>query len=114
MIEWNVFSPKVSANDALGNVVVEVGYSVYARLDDQIVQGDFGQVRLSDPDPNSFIAMSDLSKDVVMGWAKDALGADKVAEMESKVNDLVTARLQTISNESPTNESQVKEAHFSW
>ena len=109
MIEWNVYAPKVTEHNNFGNVVVEVGYSVYARLEDQIVQGDFGKIQLSDPDPKSFIPLQDLVKDVVIRWVKDTLGAEKVAEMESKLNDLVAARLQAVNSQSPT-----KEAHFSW
>lgn len=109
MIEWNVYEPQVVEENDLVDVVVKVGYSVYARLDEQIVQGDFGQIKLSDPDPNSFIPMENLTKDVVIGWVKDVLGADKVAEMESKLNDLVTIHTQVVDSEPPA-----KEAHFIW
>jgi hypothetical protein len=110
MIEWNVYSPKVMQANNLNNVVVEVMYSVYARLDDQIVQGDFGSIHLFDPSPNSFLAFEDLSRAVVIQWAKDALGADAVAKMESKLNSLVAERLEKSRVPDATNEPM----HFVW
>mgnify|MGYP001057527911 FL=1 len=50
-----------------------------------------------------FIPYEDLTEEIVLGWVKEALGADKVAEVELTVNQLAATKKQEIEN--PTVES---------
>ena len=50
-----------------------------------------------------FIPYEDLTEEIVISWVKEALGADKVAEVELAVNQLAITKKQEIEN--PTVES---------
>lgn len=50
-----------------------------------------------------FIPYEDLTEDIVIGWVKEALGAEKVSEVEIAVNQLALTKKQEINN--PTVES---------
>jgi hypothetical protein len=94
-MEWNVYSPKVIEDAALGNVVIEVGYSLYQKFDAEVVQGAYGTVTLAAPNPLSFTPFESLSKDTVLSWVKDALGEQTVSDMESELAELVAKREQS-------------------
>jgi hypothetical protein len=108
-MEWNVYGPKVVEDATLGQVVVEVGYSLYQKFDAEVVQGAHGSVTLAAPNPSSFTALGDLSKDTVVSWVKQALGEQAVADMERKLSELVAKR-----EESVPALSQAAPAAFSW
>ena len=63
--------------------------------------GAYGSIGFSDPDPKSFIPYTDLTKDTVVGWVKNALGKDKVTEMEAALTS------QLDSQEHPKNASGI-------
>jgi len=45
-----------------------------------------------------FIPYEDLTEEIVIGWVKDSLGADKVMETETHVNTLAATKKQEIEN----------------
>lgn len=59
--------------------------------------GAYGSIGFQRPD--SLIAFDDLTETQVIGWVKDALGADKVSEveaaLEARIAELITPSTQT-------------------
>lgn len=47
---------------------------------------------------SEFIPYEDLTEEIVIGWVKEALGADAVAETEAGVNLLANTKKQDIEN----------------
>lgn len=60
--------------------VFTVHYTVHAE-DGTYSAGAYGSMGLERPD--SFIPFDDLTEDMVIGWVKDKLGDEKVAEIEA-------------------------------
>ena len=54
-------------------------YTVSA-ADDTYSSGAYGNINFERPD--TLIAFADLTSDIVVGWVKDALTAEKVTEVE--------------------------------
>tara|TARA_R110001592_G_C12995832_1_gene735469 strand:+ start:582 stop:893 length:312 start_codon:yes stop_codon:yes gene_type:complete len=40
----------------------------------------------------AFVAYADISEDIAIGWAKDALGADKVKEIEKNIANKISLK----------------------
>ena len=47
--------------------------------------GAYGSVGFSDPEAGDYTPFDQLTKDQVIGWVKDALGAEQVASLEANV-----------------------------
>ena len=67
----------------------DVVYLVHWNCTDEDADGNtgrcYGTVGLSTDDLSSFTPYADITEEQAIGWAKDALGADKVAETEASV-----------------------------
>jgi hypothetical protein len=61
--------------------VYTVHYSVDAK-DDAYSAGAYGSINLERPE-GDLVPFADLTAEIVIGWLKDKLGADKVAEVEA-------------------------------
>ena len=68
---------------------------------DLYTTSSYGSVGFPDPDPDNFIPYEDLTSGQVIDWVQDALGAEKVVEME----DALSANLD--SEITPTSESGI-------
>ena len=56
----------------------------------------YGSIKIAEADSSSFTAYSDITKDLAISWAKDALGSDKVTEIETNI------AAQTTESKTPT------------
>jgi hypothetical protein len=63
--------------------------------------GSYGSIGFSDPDPENFIPYDELELETVITWVQDALGEEKVAEMEAALSS------QLDSQQTPTDGSGV-------
>ena len=73
--------------------VIQVDYSVQTTSETASVYNG-GQVTLEyDASDSSFVPLSDLTEEVVMGWVKDSLGEEVVSEMETTGTEKVNAQL---------------------
>ena len=50
----------------------------------------YGSVKLAEADAESFIALASVTKDNLIAWAKDAIGADEVAAIETRIAAQIT------------------------
>ena len=48
--------------------------------------GSYGSIGFSDPDPENFIPYDQLTESQVISWVQDALGEEKVIEMEDALS----------------------------
>lgn len=55
--------------------------------------GAYGSVGFGEPDPNNYTPFDELTKDQVIGWVKDALGAEQVASIESSLQAQIQEKL---------------------
>ena len=62
---------------------------------------DYGAVHLAAPDAGSFIALASITKDDLIAWVKNTLGADEVTEIETRI------AAQIIESKAPTKFSGV-------
>ena len=62
--------------------VFAVHYTVNAD-DGTYSAGAYGSLGLEAPDPDSMIPFDNLTEEMVVGWVKEKLGAEKVAEVEA-------------------------------
>jgi len=67
----------------------DVVFNVHWNCQDEDANGNagrcYGTVGISTDDLSSFTPYADITETQAIGWAKDALGADKVAETEASV-----------------------------
>ena len=61
----------------------------------------YGSVGFPDPDPDNFTPYEDLTSSQVIGWVQDALGAEKVVEMEDALSTNLDSEI------TPTSESGI-------
>jgi hypothetical protein len=59
--------------------------------EDQFTASCYGEVKLNQADPNSFIDLNNTTEDNVVKWVKDALG-DKLADYEHIVQERINAQ----------------------
>ncbi len=71
-----------SAIDGLEQVVTVAHYRVNAEDDTKpgVIGTAYGAVSLGAPPPASFTPLASVTKAMIIGWTKDALGADAVAD----------------------------------
>ena len=74
---------KVAGKDG---VITEVGFAVFAGEEPEGLRGRaLGSVTLPPPESDKpFVEAENVTKDILLAWAKDALGADGIAEYEAK------------------------------
>ena len=76
---WNIVNLERHTADG---VVFTVHYTVNAE-DGTYSAGAYGSLGLKAPEPGSMTPFDSLTKEIVVGWAKDKLGDEKVAEIET-------------------------------
>ena len=96
---WTINNLEREVSDGYDNVA---HYSVVAISDTLDPEGNpynsgaYGSIGFQRPD--TLIPFDDLEKDQVIGWVKDALGADKVSEveaaLEARIVELITPSKQ--------------------
>lgn len=77
-ITWNIANLERETADGY---VYTVHYTVDAK-DDTYSAGAYGSIGLERPE-GELIAFAELTAEVVVGWVKDQLGEEKVAEVEA-------------------------------
>jgi hypothetical protein len=89
-VTWDCKTVKV--NTELGdytNVVSYVDWKVIATtmtVEEEILSEELtGTQEISMNEDSDFISFNDLSNDIVYGWVKDAIGQEKVYELERSV-----------------------------
>ena len=84
-VTWDVVAlDATKAVGSLSDVVTTVHWT------DSDPHGDhtgssYGVVGLSEADSGSFTAYADITKDNAIAWAKDALGTDRVTDIETSI-----------------------------
>jgi hypothetical protein len=78
IVIWNVAQLEREVKDGC---VLTVHYTVDAK-DDVYSAGAYGAIGLERPE-SGLIPFSELTPELVMSWVKDALGEEKVAEVEA-------------------------------
>jgi len=63
-------------------VVYTVHYTIDA-FDGTYRSGAYGSLGLEPPEPDSLIPYADLTLELVVGWIKEKIGEEKVAEIEA-------------------------------
>jgi hypothetical protein len=63
-------------------VVFTVHYTISAK-DGTYSSGAYGSLGLEPPDPETMIPFAQLTEEIVVGWVKEKLTEEKVAEIES-------------------------------
>ena len=76
--EWKIANLERHTADG---VVYSVHYTVNAD-DGTYSAGAYGSLGLEAPEPDSMIPFDQLTEEIVVGWVKDKLGDEKVAEVE--------------------------------
>jgi hypothetical protein len=77
-----------------GNGVIRVHWRAEAR-EDSYYDSVYGDVSLTpDYQDENFIPYAELTEEIVIGWVKDALGAEKVQEYEN----LLAAQIERQKN----------------
>lgn len=77
-VTWNIANLERETADGY---VYTVHYTVDAK-DDTYAAGAYGSIGLERPE-DEMIPFAELTPEVVVGWVKDQLGEEKVAEVEA-------------------------------
>lgn len=94
-LTWGVDTMEVTyAEGALSDVVTSIAWRLTA-IDGEYVDPDgvtrplsastVGSVAITQPDPDDFTPYADIAESQAVEWAKDALGEDRVAALETQV-----------------------------
>ena len=86
---WNIANLERETADGY---VFTVHYTVDAK-DDTYSTGAYGSIGLERPDTN-MIPFADLTPEIVVGWVKDKLGDEKVAEIEAALQAQIEEQRQ--------------------
>ena len=57
----------------------------------------YGSVGFSDPDPATFVPFSDLTKEEVINWVFDVLGADQIVSIEEGLYNQIQQKINPTS-----------------
>jgi hypothetical protein len=110
-LTWKVDTMEVTYTESgLSDVVTSVAWRATA-TDGTFVDPDgvtrplsastVGSVQITPPDPNNFTPYANITEAQAVGWAKDALGNEKVSEIEAQVNAAVEEK-KTPTSGTPT------------
>jgi hypothetical protein len=73
-------------------VVFAVHYTIDA-VDGEYSSGAYGSIGVAgDPNQKNFVAFENLTKETVIQWVKDQLGADKIVEIEAALAGQIEAK----------------------
>lgn len=93
-ITWDIATLERQLSDGM---VTTVHYTVSAE-DQGKTSGAYGSLGLDPADPNNFIAYNDLTKAEVIGWVKDKLGTEQVANIETGLENQIQQELNPTSS----------------
>lgn len=110
-ITWQVDTMKVTYTEGtLSDVVTSVAWRATA-TDGTFVDPDgmtrplssttVGSIQVTPPDPDSFTPYSDVTEAQALGWAKDALGDERVSEIAEQVSASVQEKKTPTSGTPP-------------
>jgi len=89
-VTWNVVSLDTTKTvGSLSDVVTTVHWTA-SDVDGDHTGSSYGSVGLAEADSGSFTAYADITKDNAVAWAKAALGADEVANIETSIAAQIT------------------------
>ena len=91
---WKILNMEHKTSDGF---VIEVT-SVYEKQDGLGYASELFSSIFEDVVGPDFIPYEDLTEDLVISWVKEALGANKVTEVELAVNQLAITKRQEIEN----------------
>lgn len=94
-ITWSIAELK-SKSDT--KVVIDVTAIVSFELDGYTDRAVRGAKFEGDPTSPSFIPFENLTEEIVIGWVKEQLGPDEIADMEDNVKKRIEQRIQSIKN----------------
>jgi len=115
MQEWHVSAPRKENVNGMKDVVTSVFLSLYEKIGDTVVQGWHGRVYLNPPDPASFTDFDSLTKDQVLGWAKNILGAHLTSKEEASLAEAVSIRQEWLANVAAMPDATTQApSDFSW
>ena len=91
VFNWSVVGLKAKQEDGgLQDVVKWVDYVVHA-ADGVVSASTSGTVRLSSPSSGDFVSLDQLTPELAVIWAQEALGEDSVALILSTLEDAISA-----------------------
>jgi hypothetical protein len=93
-MSWKIINMEHNTSDGF---VIEVT-SAYEKQDGAGYASDVFLNNFEDIVGPDFIPYEDLTEDLVIGWVKDALGAEVVAKIELDVDTLAAAKKEEIEN----------------
>lgn len=88
---WKVERLEVDSIEGLTDVVVNVHWRVFGETGTA-----YGTVSLPMPTSGDFIPFEELTEEIVIAWAKIALGEESVANAEAAANALPRAPAPTL------------------
>tara|TARA_A100001515_G_scaffold14421_1_gene10767 strand:- start:293 stop:622 length:330 start_codon:yes stop_codon:yes gene_type:complete len=92
-VTWKVKLEGVKTVGSLSDVVTVIHWSA---IDSETVDGVdhsgylYGCESLAEPDSSNFTALGSITNAIAIGWAKAALGSDKVTEIETGIAAQIT------------------------
>jgi len=89
-ITWNIVALDATKTvGSLSDVVTTVHWTA-SDADGDHTGSSYGSVGLAEADSGSFTAYKDITKDNAVAWAKAALGADEVTNIETSIAAQIT------------------------
>ena len=85
---YNEVDPQTG--DSVQNVVTTVHW-IYTAVDENYTAYVYGTVGMKPPG-QPFIAYADLTPEIVQGWVEDAMGAERVAELQTSLANQIDAQ----------------------
>ena len=85
-MEWNVNTVDIHPHEeAHDDVIYNVHWSV-SKVDGEYVASSYGTQTIDTSDLSNFTAFADVTADMVKGWVIDAMGEEKVANLEASLD----------------------------
>jgi len=86
---WQIFDTKYQKTDGL---IINITYACTVQLD-SFIDRTMGELEVTgDPSKEGFIPYANLNEQIILGWVKSSLGQAKVTEIETALQDSVTAQ----------------------
>tara|TARA_R100001163_G_scaffold64012_1_gene57223 strand:- start:2610 stop:2927 length:318 start_codon:yes stop_codon:yes gene_type:complete len=93
MADWNCKTIDVYTHEHNGNE--EVIWNVHWRVnkeDGEFTASSYGTQTLNTEDIQDFVPFDDVTSEMVEGWAKDAMGEDRVAAIEESLDKEIESK----------------------
>jgi hypothetical protein len=96
MITYTWEFPRFQAHpelNSMSNVVYNIEYILSATDSEGHGSQVFGNVGISEPDPNSFKPFNYLTQSVVQSWVESALGEEVVTDLKDKLAEQISQQI---------------------